>query len=87
MGLNIKNQRVHDLAREAASRSGLTQTGVIEKALELYLSGLPEGQNSATIDKAQALSEIAVEFSRGISAKQLQCLKGGDLYDENGLPA
>lgn len=87
MSLNIKNQHVHDLAREAALRTGLTQTGVIEKALELYLSSLPEGQDPPSIIKAQALSEIAVEFSRGISAQQLDRLKGDDLYDEQGLPA
>ena len=33
MGLNIKNERVHRLAREAARVTGRTQTGVIEEAL------------------------------------------------------
>jgi len=33
MGLNIKNERVHDLARRAARVTGLSQTSVIEEAL------------------------------------------------------
>lgn len=38
MGLNIKNERVHALAREAALLAGTTQTGAIEVALERYLA-------------------------------------------------
>ena len=34
MSLNIKNERVHALAREAARITGKSQTGVIEEALE-----------------------------------------------------
>ncbi|MGH3425128.1 MAG: type II toxin-antitoxin system VapB family antitoxin, partial [Nocardioidaceae bacterium] len=37
MSLNIKNERVHDLAREAAQRTGRTQTSVIEEALAQLL--------------------------------------------------
>lgn len=33
MGLNIKNERVHRTAREAARVTGRTQTGAIEEAL------------------------------------------------------
>lgn len=42
MGLNIKNERVCALAREVAARSGQTQTGAIESALEAYLRRLLE---------------------------------------------
>ena len=34
MSLNIKNEHVHELAREAARRTGRTQTGAIQLALE-----------------------------------------------------
>ena len=37
MGLNIKNERVHALAREAARVTGKNQTSAIEEALELLL--------------------------------------------------
>ena len=39
MSLNIKNEHVHQLARDAAARTGLSQTGVIEEALRLYPPG------------------------------------------------
>ena len=40
MSLNIKNERVHELAREAARRTGKSQTRVIEEALEKLLADL-----------------------------------------------
>ncbi|MDO5697106.1 MAG: type II toxin-antitoxin system VapB family antitoxin [Dermatophilus congolensis] len=40
MALNIKNERVHALAREAAQRTGQTQTSALEAALEMYLAHL-----------------------------------------------
>ncbi|MBX7069681.1 MAG: type II toxin-antitoxin system VapB family antitoxin, partial [Microthrixaceae bacterium] len=38
MGLNIKNEYVHELARRAATATGKTQTGAIEEALERLLA-------------------------------------------------
>ena len=40
MSLNIKNPRVHALAREAAKRTGQNQTSVIETALQRLLDEL-----------------------------------------------
>ncbi len=40
MSLNIKNERVHELVREAARRTGRSQTSVVEAALEAYLRDL-----------------------------------------------
>ena len=37
MGLNIENERVHALAREAARVTGKSQTSAIEEALVLLL--------------------------------------------------
>ena len=48
MSLNIKNPRVHQLAREAAQRTGLTQTGAIELALERLLTEV--AQETSAID-------------------------------------
>lgn len=59
MSLNIKNQRVHDLARQAAAATGRSQTSVIELALERLLreQGLdPEAAaTAARIDVARAI--------------------------------
>ena len=47
MSLNIKDERIHDLVREAASRTGLSQTRVVEKAITDLLGKLDaEGAHS-----------------------------------------
>lgn len=88
MGLNIKNARVHDLARRAAEVTGKTQTGAIEEALERLLwaySVDPDGgAKQARIDVVQRL---AAEY-RGTPAVGVPEIRSiGDLYDESGLPA
>jgi antitoxin VapB len=40
MSLNIKNEGVHDLVREAAKLTGKSQTSVVEEALRQYLDAL-----------------------------------------------
>lgn len=56
MGLNIKNERVHDLAREAARVTGRTQTGAIEAALELLLAEYDA--DPARVERARRLDVI-----------------------------
>ena len=46
MSLNIKNERVHLLAREAASRTGKSQTKVVEDALELLIGQLDQASDT-----------------------------------------
>lgn len=86
MGLNIKNERVCALAREAAAATGQTQTSVIETALEQLLAHHRIEQAAAhrkerirtavgELQQAWAASEVAHPFTTD------------DLYDENGLPA
>lgn len=88
MSLNIKNQRVHDLARQAAAATGRSQTSVIELALERLLreQGLdPEAAaTAARIDVARA---IAAEYRAdpGRTDRQIRVVE--DLYDAHtGLP-
>lgn len=84
MSLNIKNQRVHDLAREAARRSGETQTSVIEKALEQYLADLDVVQTQ----KQVRLDEILADIHSRVRATEHLHVTIEDLYDpETGLPA
>lgn len=79
MSLNIKNPRVHELAREAARRTGKTQTGVIEVALEQFLASLPPAAGGR--DRAELLRVIQAEVAAGPP------LDPEDLYDaEAGLP-
>lgn len=76
MSLNIKNERVHRLAREAAQRTGMSQTGVIEAALEQLLARLDEGDSS--------IGQLIAGLQKDIAAHGT--LSTDDLYDEAGLP-
>ena len=85
MSLNIKNERVHALAKEAARRTGMSQTSVIEQALTRMLEQLREPADSS--DKVASAMKIAEEFGRGLSPEQRASLSTERLYDERGLPA
>lgn len=76
MSLNIKNPRVHDLARQAAARTGMSQTSVIELALERLLSSLP----SADDELDRLIRDLQIHIAQGGP------LRTDDLYDERGLP-
>lgn len=92
MSLNIKNPRVHELAREAARRSGQSQTAAIESALEAYLRALVDEDDL----KRDQRSRRAADMDEALAAVHA-CLTDADrdeirrahdtLYDEHGLPA
>ncbi len=85
MSLNIKNEHVHELAREAARRTGKSQTSVIEEALEKFLADLEHERRKVGLK--EDIRAIAADF-------QARTLVAGDgplssdwLYDdETGLP-
>ena len=91
MSLNIKNERVHALAREAAAITGRTQTGAIEEALRRLLEDYGADPAQARRDRkiadvlrivAEYASLPVVEVSVGDSVRHVE-----DLYDdEMGLP-
>ncbi|WP_353951043.1 type II toxin-antitoxin system VapB family antitoxin [Knoellia sp. S7-12] len=86
MALNIKNERVVTLARDVAARTGTTQTGAIESALERYLADLIREAESDTKRRRldQLLAEIDAErVVGGPTAQEIM----DDLYDDvTGLP-
>jgi antitoxin VapB len=84
MGLNIKNERVHELAREAASRTGLSQTSVIETALLQYLRSLDDDKDA----KRRRVDEILAMFDARLTDEDRAAMGRDldDLYDEAGLP-
>jgi antitoxin VapB len=51
MSLNIKNERVHDLVREASRLTGQSQTSVVEAALRHYLDELARGDSRAKAER------------------------------------
>ena len=88
MGLNIKNERVHDLAREAARLTGKSQTGAIEEALVRLL-------REYDADPARARTAAKVDLVRGVVAAyradpgndDREIARVEDLYDDaTGLP-
>ncbi|WP_028280865.1 type II toxin-antitoxin system VapB family antitoxin [Arthrobacter sp. H5] len=86
MSLNIKNEHVHQLARKAASKTGLSQTGVIERALEEYLSRLDSDPQRIAADRMEAMEHIVVEFGKHLTPARRRALDTDDLYDADGLP-
>lgn len=87
MSLNIKNERVHALAREAAARTGQSQTSVIEQALEHLLGELDRDASQAAM--RARFDEILDDIHATMTDETRAALLTGadDLYDENGLPA
>jgi antitoxin VapB len=80
VSLNIKNERVHALAREVAARTGQSQTSAIESALRRVLAELDRD------DRWRRVDEILAEFDRTGAADRIP--ENSDfLYDQSGLPA
>ena len=76
MSLNIKNERVHAMAREAAARLGTTQTGAIEEALRRLLA-------EDTDARRARIDVILADMRERIGNARLDI---DELYDERGLP-
>ena len=86
MSLNIKNEHVHELAREAARRTGKSQTSVIEEALEKFLADL-DYSPEAVEERAAHLLAIAADFRSRLTPEDRERLTPDWLYDdETGLP-
>ncbi len=82
MGLNIKNEDVHRLARELATRTGETMTHAIQTALEERLERLTLTQTNDRKERAARVRAIldSIPHYPGATSNH------DDLYDENGLP-
>lgn len=83
MALNIKNEHVVALAKEAARRTGLSQTSALEKALAQYLAALPEVRD----ERARRVRELVTDFNAGLSDADRSAMrrKADELYDDAGL--
>ena len=85
MSLNIKNEHVHELAREAARRTGRSQTSVIEEALERFLADLEHERRRVGLK--EDIMAIAADFHARTVAAGDGPLSSDWLYDdETGLP-
>lgn len=88
MGLNIKNQRVHDLAREAARVTGGSQTSAIEQALVALLREHGnDPDRSARAARVERMLAMGARFRSEENLPVRGITKVEDLYDErSGLP-
>jgi len=89
MALNIKNEHVHELAREAARRAGTTQTSAIKAALEQYVARLGAGEDQHRADKRARAEELLGQFRSSLTDEDRAVMRRDldALYDDEGLPA
>ena len=81
MGINIKNERVEDLARQLATQTNQSITGAIEQALTGELRRLELQEDYAT--RKARIKEI---LRRSGPTPPGATSDHSDLYDEIGLP-
>jgi len=85
MSLNIKNERVHQLARRAAQMTGKSQTAVIEEALERFIADRgadPEEARQVRIDLLwREIQAETTDADREATRRAMD-----ELYDDAGLP-
>lgn len=86
MSLNIKNERVHALAREAAEVTGRSQTGAIELALERLLEEHRAEQRK--LDKQKRIDDLLAWIRANITDEDRAAIDRAveEMYDEDGLP-
>ena len=90
MSMNIKDERVHAMARELAARRGTTVTDAVRQALRAELernADSGEASKAAIATKQQQLLTLLESFKTlpwtdGRSSRDLQ----DELYDDDGLP-
>lgn len=71
MSLNIKNDRVCELAKHASERTGLSQTAVIGEALAAYLAALPD----VTLQRRRTIDEFLAEFDAATTEADVRAMR------------
>lgn len=87
MGMNIKDPKVHAMARELAARRGTSVTDAVRQALQAELERCPGTIHQEEAARKDALLQLIsrcrqLPWADGLSSSELQA----DLYDEAGLP-
>ena len=87
MSLNIKSERVHQLAREAARVTGKSQTSVIEEALVRLLADHDRGRQME--ERRRRVHQLLEEIDATMTVERQGNIQEAmnELYDdETGLP-
>lgn len=82
MGLNIKNERVHDLVRELAELTHQNQTSAVEEAVQRMLNEVRDERQARLERVMEIVDKIAPHLKDGPGSQDIDEL----LYDEYGLP-
>lgn len=86
MAINIKNEQVVALAREASRLTGQTQVGAIEQALRQLVSqqdAAPAGARADLVWGTLALVDAQLDQSCRDAMQRVT----DEMYDDAGLPA
>lgn len=90
MSLNIKNPTTHQLVRELAGATGLTQTAAVEDAVRRRLAEVAQerGLTPRQRERLDQAGQISRDFRQDLTAEDRERIRTADdwLYDEQGLP-
>ena len=87
MGLNIKNERVHQLAKELAWRRQESMTQVILEALENELDRERAFDDEARLARLEAKERLMAHIRTMNRLPHGLTSDHSEFYDEDGLPA
>lgn len=82
MGMNIKSERAHHMAKRLARSTGMSVTAVVESALEEKLA-----RHEKSLDAEAKFQRIKNFVDALPPAPPGATSDHSDLYDEDGLPA
>ena len=85
MSLNIKNPRVHALARQLSEQTGRSQTSVIEEALTRMVAELEPPTHDAT--RRRSIDAVLADIDRRVTDDDRSRVHRLELFDDRGLPA
>ena len=83
MGLNIKNEEAHRLARELARATGESMTAAVSEAIRERLERV---RGNSKKDQVERILEIGRDCAAHLKEPFKSVDHGDLLYDEKGLP-
>jgi antitoxin VapB len=84
MSLNIKNERTHELVRQLATLTGMSQTDAVTDAVQRRLAELQATDDAEWAVRKAEILRLAAEIREGTTDVDWST---DDLYDdETGLP-
>jgi antitoxin VapB len=87
VALNIKNERVCRLAKQAAELTGKSQVSVLEAALEAFIA--EHDEKAAASRRRELVDATLARIDATMTDEHRAAIQRtmDEMYDENGLPA